>query len=247
MSDLDIMVSGEETAAVMSSLFALGYSLDYQTPPEDEKWYVELKRPSDVGMIDLHRGAPGPAFFYRAVSDAAKHCHLTTIGGGAAYVPSATFQALMLIIHDQFQDNDYWTGNIDVRHLVDLRDLANSSEGIDWNKLAALAPGKLARNALESQLVTLSDLLGVNNIPIHLRSRFIPRLQNRRRLTQARFPLSRWPLLSTTLLDYGNYRNGPGSKKRAGTGVGGPWRVLPKLDTLRWLLALSGKSRVGKS
>jgi hypothetical protein len=171
-----------------------------------------------------------------------------TIGGGAAaYVPSATFQAFMLIIHDQFQDNDYWTGNIDLRHLVDVRDLANSPDGIDWDQLAALAPGKLARNALETQLITLSDLLGVDDIPIHLRSRFIPRLQNRRRLAQARFPLLRWPFFATTLLDYGNYREGPGSKTGTGTAAGGPWRVLPKLDTLRWLLALSGKTRTGKS
>jgi hypothetical protein len=246
MSDLDIMIPCEATAAVLRSLFALGYSLDYQTPPQDEKWYADLKRSSDVGMIDLHHSAPGPAFFYRPVGDITKHCDLTAIGEGSAYVPSTTCQALMLIIHDQFQDSDYWTGNIDMRHLLDLRNLADAPDGIDWDQLATLAPSNLARNAMETQLITLSATLGVD-IPAHMRSRLIPRLQNRRRLTQARFPLLRWPLLSTTLLDYGNYRKGPGLKKRPGTGAGSPWRVPPKLDTLRWLLALSGKTRVGKS
>jgi hypothetical protein len=246
ISDLDIMIPSEATPAVLRSLFASGYSLDYQAPPQDERWYADLKRSSDVGMIDLHHSAPGPAFFYRPVGDITKHCDLTAIGEGSAYVPSTTCQALMLIIHDQFQDSDYWTGSIDVRHLLDLRNLADAPDGIDWDQLAALAPSKLARNAVETHLITLSAMLGVD-IPVHMRSRLIPRLQNRRRLTQARFPLLRWPLLSITLLDYGNYREGPGLKKRPGTGAGSPWRVLPKLDTLRWLLALCGKTRVGKS
>ena len=245
ITDLDIIVSPDETEAVLDGLFALGYSLHYQTSPDVEKWRADLKRPSDVGMIDLHRNAPGPVFFYRPAGDVLEHCKLTSIGGGSAYVPSATYQALTLIIHDQFQDHDYWIGNIDMRHLLDLRDLANSLEGIDWDKLAALTPSKLARNALESQLVTLSAMLGVD-VPIRMRTRFIPRLQYRRRLTQARFPLSRWALLATALLDYGNYRDGPGAEKRAGTDIGRRRWALPKMGTLRWLLTLSGDHRVGK-
>jgi Uncharacterised nucleotidyltransferase len=245
MADLDIMISTKQSAAVLGRLLALGYTLDYQSRPEDEKWYVDLKRPSDVGMIDLHDSAPGPAFFYCPLGDLTRHCELTAIGEGSAYVPSATVQALMLIVHDQFQDHDYWIGDIDMRHLLDLRDLARSPAGIDWDRLAALAPSKLARNAVESQLVALSAMLGVD-VPIPMRTRFIPRLQYRRRVTQARFPLLRWPLLSIALLDYANYRDGPGLKKGAGTNAGGPWRVLPKIDTLRWLLALSGYSRTGK-
>jgi hypothetical protein len=75
-----------------------------------------------------------------------------------------------------------------------MRDLANWQESIDWDKLAALTPSKLVKNALETQLVTLSAMLGVD-APIRMRMRFLLRLQYRRCLTQARLPLLRWALL----------------------------------------------------
>ena len=68
----------------------------------------------------------------------------------------------MLIIHDQFQDDDYWVGEIDVRHMVELRDLANSAEGIDWSRMMSFAPRRLARNAIAKQLVALAELFGVD-------------------------------------------------------------------------------------
>ena len=132
MADLDLLVAPDQVEAALDALAEAGYELHFQTPAESEKWFAELKRPHDVGMIDLHRSAPGPAYFYRPSGHILDHCELSSVGRGSAYIPTATYQALMLIIHDQFQDYDYWVGEIDVRHLVELRDLANSPEGIDW-------------------------------------------------------------------------------------------------------------------
>jgi len=245
MSDLDIMVLPDQIEATLDALFALGYSVYDLTPPDAAKWHMELKRPSDVGMVDLHRQLPGPAFFYRPLGDVRQHCKMMQIGRGSAYIPSATYQALILTIHDQFQDSDYWIGNIDMRHLIELRDLAISPEGIDWEKLAALTSSKLARNALETQLVALFCLLRVD-VPTRMRSRFVPRLQHRRRLAQARLPLLRQALMPIAVLDYRNYRKGPGASNKKGTTLGNEkWR-LPKSGTLRFLLALSRKQRAGK-
>jgi hypothetical protein len=196
-------------------------------------------------MIDLHRELPGPAFFYRPAGDVRQHCQLVAIGQGKAHIPSPTYQALILTIHDQFHDYDYWIGNIDVRHLIELRDLASSREGIDWDALSALTPGKLAQNALETQLVALSCLLGVN-VPLRMRSRFVPRLQHQRRLVQARFPLSRRVLLSTAILDYRNYRDEVGRSNKEGEIVSSRRWTLPKNETLRFLLTLSREQPLSK-
>jgi putative nucleotidyltransferase-like protein len=243
MSDLDIMVLPDQIDATLEALLTLGYTEHFLTPPDDRKWYIELKRPSDVGMVDLHRELPGPAFFYRSSGDVKPHFKIMPIGRGRAYVPSTTYQALILIIHDQFQDSDYWIGSIDVRHLIELRDLVMSPEGIDWDALAALTPSKLARNALETHLVALFRLLGVD-VPARMRSRFIPRLQHRRRLAQARLPLLRQVLLPIAILDVRTYRTELG-RSYSGAEIGGKWR-LPKIDTLRFLLALSREQRAGK-
>jgi len=244
MADLDILVAPDQVDTTFDALARIGYQLHFKTPETEKKWYADLERPHDAGMVDLHRSTPGPAYFYRASGHVLDHCRLTSVGSGSAYIPTATYQALILIIHDQFQDYDYWTGEIDMRHLLELRDL-NAQDGIDWNQLAGFFPGELARNALESQLVALAELLGVD-VPLPMCSRLIPRVQFARRLAQARFPVVRWPLLITTVLDYGNYRRGPGAEYRtAGRRFGRSW-ALPRFDTLRFILGRAGDHHVGK-
>ena len=246
MNDLDLLIEEEQVDVALAALASIGYEMDFQAPAGSERWHADLKRPHDVGTIDIHQSAaPGPAYFYRTSGNILEHSRLASIGRGSAYIPTATYQALILIIHDQFQDYDYWIGGIDVRHLLDLRDLSISPEGIDWDQLAALSPSKLARNAVESQLVALAELFGVD-VPLRMRRRLIPRLQFKRRLLQARYPFARWPLLAATFLDYGNYRRGPGAECRGSDKSGGTSWSMPKSGTLRFILGIAGDQRVGK-
>jgi hypothetical protein len=246
MSDLDIMVSPYEVEEAMNGLLSLGYSVDFETPPAMKKWYADLKRSSDVGMVDLHCQLPGPEFFYRPAGDARQYYKLIQIGRGSAYVPSATYHSLIMIVHDQFQDYDYWVGDIDLRHLLDLRHLAGSEGGIDWDLLSSFAPDKLARNALETQLVALHLLLGVD-VPAEVRARLIPRLQHRRRLAQARFPVLRGPFLAMAMLDYKSHREGVGDTRPARSPVEGAQLTSPKISTLQFLFGLSRRRRIGKT
>lgn len=161
MADLDIMVMPDETGKAVAALAAIGYEIHDQAPRGSQRWFVELNRPCDVGTIDLQRSAPGPAHFYRDSGHALSHCVPALLGRGNVYIPTPTYQALMLIIHDQFQDYGYWLGDIDLRHLVELRDLSNSVGGIDWSELSSHISGKLLRNAVETQLLALAELLAV--------------------------------------------------------------------------------------
>ncbi|WP_392700000.1 nucleotidyltransferase family protein [Bradyrhizobium sp. RDI18] len=244
MADLDILVDPDQMETALQALAELDYQSHFRAPPESKKQYSDLKRPRDVGMIDLHQAAPGPDYFYRSSGKLLEHCMSVSVGRGTAYLPTTTFQAYMLIIHDQFQDNDYWVGEVDVRHLVELRDLANSSDGIDWKRLMSFAPGRLTRNAIAKQLVALAELLGVD-VPVGLRKEPIPRLQFRRLLLQSRFPLARWPLLSVALLDYGNYRRELGADYQTDTRRNATL-TLPRVHTLRHLAGLVGNHRIGK-
>jgi hypothetical protein len=240
ISDLDLMISSEEAEAALDALFALGYRIFLEAPKN-----TDLQRDGDVGMIDLHQGLPGHPYFYRSVGNIRQHCTLTMTGLGTAYLPLPAYQALILIVHDQFQDSDYWTGNIDLRHLLDLCELANSPEGIDWKLLSALSSSRLYRNALETQLIALHSLFHVD-VPRELLTRFIPRLQFRRRLVQARLPFLRVALFAANLLDYTNYRAEVGAEERIRkTSKPQRWS-FPKMNHLRSLLDLSAEKRPGK-
>lgn len=245
MSDLDIMVVPDETEAAVSALVAVGYEIHEHASSESQRWHADLKRAQDVGTIDLQRSAPGITHFYRGPGCTLDGCVSKPFGQGRVYIPTPTYQALMLIIHDQFQDYGYWIGDLDLRHLVDLRDLSNSAESIDWKELASHLSGKLMRNAVQTQLVALVELLGVD-VPHPLRSRLIPRLQFARRLIQARFPIMRWPFLTMALLDYGNYRREISIQSQlTGKRRRGSWS-LPRASSVRLILNTTGAVRFGK-
>ncbi|WP_247429551.1 nucleotidyltransferase family protein [Bradyrhizobium sp. 139] len=245
MSDLDIMVMPDEAERAVAALRAIGYQIHERTPPESQRWYVELMRSQDVGMIDLQRAALGPTHLCRGPGYALNNCLPIQLGRGKAYIPTPTYRALMLIIHDQFQDFGYWLGDLDLRHLLELRDLNDSGGGIDWNELTSCVSGGLMKNAVESQLFALAELLRVE-IPHQLRSRLIPRLQFIRQLMQARFPVTRVPLLALTVLDLRNYRREETIVlTKTSAHRRGLWSV-PKASTLEFLLRATTAVRAGK-
>ncbi|UZE48064.1 nucleotidyltransferase family protein [Rhodopseudomonas sp. P2A-2r] len=241
MSDLDLVVGPNEIAAAMKALAAIGYSIDYESDRRHtKKWYADLKRSQDVGTIDLHEAFPGQPFYDQTPDELRLHLQLIRLGGASALVPSPELQALMLVVHDQFQDYDYWTGCIDLRHLLDLKAIFAAPGGFRWELLETMTSSAIARNALETQLLLLTTLFDVQ-FPVRHRRR-MPKLRAWRQLYQARFPAVRYLLLPMGLLDLRRHRARPGP---AGSG-GAKKRWFPKVSTFLFLLSLSRRYRAGK-
>lgn len=190
LSDLDLMIPAEAMPRAVGCLRALGYRFYVEDPAEHR--LAVLFREEDVGMLDLHScmKAPRPLVDAEAIArDAAPFA----IEGGRALLPSPTSQALMLVVHDQLQDRDYWRGLVDLRHLLDLDGLARTPEGMDWPALAAWFPPGYPSRALQTALLTAHRLIGTP-VPAPLVSGWRPRLQLARRRLQARRPGLRLPL-----------------------------------------------------
>lgn len=246
ISDLDILVAPNEFDKALNCSIRLGYRVHYRSSREAAKTYADLGRPEDAAMIDLQQERPGHRFFYRSHRSPEHYCRRLNGAQGEAYVPTARYQALMLVFHDAFQDYDYWLGIIDLRHLLDLRDLINAPDGSNWNDLLSLTPSRLARNALAAQFLTLQSLLGVAP-PLDLAGELVPRLQCRRRILQARKPRLKYPLLLFNLLDYWTYRAEIARTEETERHPSFAMSAVPKASTLSFLLSLARGRRIGKS
>ncbi len=199
MADLDILVAPDQINLALDCLSKLGYREDSGSPDNPDIHFVALGRPRDVGQIDLHRKPPGPDSFYRAIGRIVEHCRPLVRNGVRANLPSSTYQALILICHDQLHDEDYRAARIDLRHLLDLRELLCSTDGIDWKLITSFPHNSFVRNAIETHLLTLQELLAVD-IPGEFKKRIVPRFQCWRRLQQINRPKLRFALSAIALL-----------------------------------------------
>jgi len=203
LSDLDLMLAPADVKGALRCLQRLDYEVVLESPNSGSLLAARLSRPQDVGVIDLHQRLLLNSKLLRPEIDA--HCRLAASASGRVLVPCPALQLLIYVLHDQLHDGDYWTGRIELRHLLDMAALAEAPEGIDWERLERLLPGRLARNALETQLVTMKTLIGAP-VPSRLSSGLWPRLQHQRRMLQLRLPLSRFPFfLATVALEARNY------------------------------------------
>lgn len=249
MSDLDIVVRPDKIDAAMEALAGIGYSIDYEADRRQTKWHADLRRPQDAGMIDLHRAFPAEAYLDWTADDLNAQLRLVRLGAASALVPCPELQASVLVVHDQFQDHGYWTGSIDLRHLLDLKALTVAPGGIRWDFLIAMASSPLVRNALDTQILLLTHLLDVAWPTAH-KKRLVPRLQVWRLLLQARHPSLRYLLLPMGLIDLRNHRARPGAAISRAEPSGLPRherkRWFPRFATLVFLLSLLRRYRIGK-
>jgi hypothetical protein len=245
ISDLDIMVPPVDTSRSVDSLIEIGYEI--QSRPSDPSIPIVLSRPCDPGPIDLHCRARAQHAHHQ-FQDLATAATPVSLGAGTALLPSPTLQIMILVLHDQFQDGDYLRGLIDLRHLLDIKLLANSPQTIDWPLLETLFSKRFERHALRTQLLTARNLLGLQ-VPAKFYGGVVPRLQYERRLVQADWPWLMIPLTLFTILAEARYSRTPKPNTTAVAPAETrnrppPWRVQ---RVKRALQRLSRPAALGKA
>ncbi len=141
-SDLDLSVEAAEEAGAQECLGELDYM-----PLAGARG---MARPQDAGILELRR-TRGSEFGPPTLVERDRL---------RARIPSPRSRALHWIVHDLHKEGDYWRARIDLRHLHDLAQLAES-EDVDWTSMRAAMPDQRSRNALDAQLLALHDLFGV--------------------------------------------------------------------------------------
>ena len=182
-SDLDLGVEQYELPAARACLVDLGY--------EDAAEDRGMGRPKDVGLLEL-RSRSSSSTVSREQRALEREGRVFEQAGLRVRIPSASCRALHWIVHDLIKEGDYWRGRIDLRHLHDVAEL-HKQEGVDWGRLRTIMPDASWQNALETQLLALNHLFGVE-LPPELSFGSIARFQHWRRTFIVAQPLAGLPL-----------------------------------------------------
>jgi putative nucleotidyltransferase-like protein len=185
-SDLDLGVDSADEESALQCLGELGY-----VPLTEGRG---MARPQDVGVLELRRTEESELRPWTPVERE----------GLLAKIPSPQSRALHWIVHDLFKEGDYWRGRIDLRHLHDLAQLAES-DNVDWTLLRAAMPDRRSGNALDTQLLALHELFGVA-IPFASTQRPMVRYQHWRRIFTAKHPIIGAPVRLVGNLAWGAWR-----------------------------------------
>jgi hypothetical protein len=195
LCDLDILVRPSETDAALTTLMSEGYRVFRRRQGEAPHAVAELVREGERASIDLHQRPPGPPGMAE-IADLRERTSAVEVAGGRARIPDPASQLYLLVLHDQFHDGDYWTGRLNLRHLIDIGDLI-ADGGVDWARLDGLVRTRVVRNALDTELIDAAWLTGAS-VPGPRAARAWPRLQHRRRRLQIACPGLMLPLAAAT-------------------------------------------------
>jgi hypothetical protein len=184
LADIDLLIPPASRHACIQALQRLDYEMivggEEGVPPV-------LARARDVGTVDLHTSLK-PFYLKLNYQSVAPHCRTANFGSGTALFPKPTSQMVLMVLHDQLNDRDYWRGLIDVRHLIDMRSLVR--EGVDWPLLASFFDRGTPKRAFEVQMLTARSLLKID-IPKTYCGGVWSRFQVFRRRMQTRLPIIR--------------------------------------------------------
>ena len=161
LCDVDLLLRGPDLQRGTRLLAELGYRV--VRGDAGAHAYAKLMRSQDVGTLDLHHRPPGPLKLHRRGAVGSEEP--MTIEGCSFRLPSATDRIIHLIGHDMFNDFRLLNGTIDLRHLLDARQIEGSG-AVDWMKIKDVLRGGALRVALDVFLLNLRDLLHLDVPPV---------------------------------------------------------------------------------
>jgi hypothetical protein len=174
MNDLDLSVGPQDTERAEAALLGLGYA--------EAVGVRGFGRTDNPGLIEI-RDKPSPRARPYLSGDILAGSERREREGCVARLPSATAQALHLIVHDMLKEGDLWRWSLDFRHLHDLWTLASR---VDWLEIDTRLADRPGRRALDLQVMALADLFGFERSATPLaRNVLMTRLRHHARLTTA--------------------------------------------------------------
>lgn len=235
ISDLDVLLAASDLERGGRALEQAGFRVSARYPEGDSHVAMEMFRDTDVGALDLHRRPPGPrqVMFSPLLAERTVR---TPFAGGHVRIPTAEVRILQLAMHDQFHDGDFWSGALDLRHLLDIAALAG--EAPDWTLLTPGLLGGLGQRALCRELIDAHELLGAD-VPAPFLMDPGGRLHHWRAMLQLRWPAARSALSLLTFLGeapgaLAHYRRERRFRAASGVSTVSPRRrVLGRMARLR--------------
>lgn len=158
ITDLDMVVDKDTVETSVARLLRIGYQPLADNPGPHA--YATFWRPSDVGSLDLHLRPPGPEYLF-AGSQAVRSFTLD-FTGTRLKIPIPTEWVIHLIVHDMLHDRGLRTGDVNLRRLLDCREIVRTGYDIDWSMVRDRLPaGKLAL-ARDLFFLNLQHFVGMN-------------------------------------------------------------------------------------
>ena len=241
LSDIDLLICPDEVEIGLAAMAAAGITQVSRYPGERVHVVAEFGDDNSVGLIDLHQRPAGPPGFAEAET-LAKSSRPSIGIKGSALTPSLAHQILLLVMHDHFHDGGYWRGEVDLRHLLDMKDAVEVGAPFDTQIVENLCQSALMRDAVVLFLTAGREWLGAN---VQLRRTSLTDwlnlgradLHSRSGLLSQGLSLA-WPALQFTRVH--SHRR---AVKRASLRIGlgqEPLRVADRLKRMRQIYAPNG-------
>jgi Uncharacterised nucleotidyltransferase len=202
ISDIDVLVNMTHLEETIVCLQGIGYRVVEGN--SNAIGPVTMCRDTDVGMVDIHTRPRGPEEL-TAREELYYDIEFVHLGKVKIGLPSPTHQILHFILHDQFYGRDYWAGNLDLRHIIDLTRILSQQE-VDWDFLRSIFKSRYNADVFAYQMILVNKLFALP-ISSDYAKRSLARFQYWRLRTQIKYPFLRGPLICLTIVLSGFHRN----------------------------------------